>query len=222
MGTPHLGSRKADWAHPLTQLSSLLRKTNREIVTVLKPASEMLATLQQEFHSMLEDRRRNQGKWIEIFCFYEELSYSGIGDIVPRQSAILPEYPNASIHQNHSDMTKFSGATDPGYVRVRGQLWLWVDAIKKRELADTATISAQTDSDEQTLVSQRNGSEQASNAPQSVSELEDSAQPPQQAQRVGETQEIGISRTGAILSGGGPIFMGNVSAGRDFRYNQHS
>ncbi|KAI4647199.1 uncharacterized protein J4E79_010350 [Alternaria viburni] len=117
MGTPHLGSRKADWAAPLTRLSSLLRKTNRDIVAVLEPASEMLSTLQQEFHTLLEDRRRNEGKWIEIFCFYEELSYVGIGDIVPRQSAILPEYPNDSIHQNHSDMTKFSGATDPGYIR---------------------------------------------------------------------------------------------------------
>ena len=183
----------------------------------------MLSTLQQEFHTMLEDRRRNEGKWIEIFCFYEELSYSGIGDIVPRQSAILPEYPNASIHQNHSDMTKFSGEVDPGYVRVRGQLWLWVDAINKRELSATATIPVQTDSDERTLVSRSDRSEHASNVPdgKEVSELEGSGE--RQAARTGDgVQEIGGSRTGAVLSGGGPIFMGNISAGRDLSYTQRS
>jgi len=186
----------------------------------------MLAQLQQDFFSMLEDRRRNEGKWIEIFSFYEELSYVGIGDIVPRQSAILPEYPNAAIHQNHSDMTKFSGATDPGYVRVKGQLWLWVDAINKRELSATATIPVQTDSDERTLVSQTNESEQASVVPveasvvpveAEVSEPVDSGER-QPAQREQETKS---SQAGAISSRGGPIFMGNVSAGRDFRYTQH-
>jgi hypothetical protein len=81
MGTPHLGSRQAEWAQPITHLSALLRKTNKEIVAVLKPGSEMLANLQQEFHTMLEDRRRNEGRWIEIFCFYEELPYPGIGEV---------------------------------------------------------------------------------------------------------------------------------------------
>ena len=81
MGTPHLGAGQAEWARPITHLSNLLRKTNKEIVAVLKPGSEMLTNLQQEFHTMLEDRRRNDGKWIDIFCFYEELSYPGIGDV---------------------------------------------------------------------------------------------------------------------------------------------
>jgi len=186
-------------------------------------SSEMLSALQQEFHTLLEDRRRNEGKWIEIFCFYEELSYAGIGNIVPRQSAILPEYPNASIHQNHSDMTKFSGATDPGYVRVRGQLWVWVDALNKRELSSTATSPGQADCDERTLVSQSDRSEHASNVPDgmAVSELEGSEET-QTERREDGVQEIGSSRTGAVLSGGGPIFMGNISAGRDFSYTQRS
>ena len=179
----------------------------------------MLANLQQEFHTMLEDRRRNEGKWIEIFCFYEELSYSGIGDIVPRQSAILPEYPNDSIHQNHSDMTKFSGKADPGYVRVRGQLWLWVDALNKGEHSTTATNPGQADCDERTLVSQTNGSEQASVVPveAEVSAPVDSGET-QPTQREEKTKS---SQASAISSRGGPIFMGNVSAGRDFRYTQH-
>jgi hypothetical protein len=158
---------------------------------------------------------------MEIFCFYEELAYSGIGDVVPRQSAVLPEYPNASIHQNHSDMTKFSGVADPGYVRVRGQLWLWVEAVNKRILITAASIATRIDLDERTLASRAERSEQAYNAPKGVSELEDSGER-QPARKDEGVQEIESSGTGTILSRGGPIFMGNVSAGRDFSYNQHS
>jgi protein SERAC1 len=81
MGTPHVGSTKADWITPLTRLSNILRKTNTELVQVLKPGSEMLANLQQEFHTMLNDRSRNQQKNLEIFCFYEELPVTGIGKV---------------------------------------------------------------------------------------------------------------------------------------------
>jgi len=44
MGTPQLGSRKADWARPLKQLSSMVRKTNKEILAVLEPGSAMSLT----------------------------------------------------------------------------------------------------------------------------------------------------------------------------------
>jgi hypothetical protein len=81
MGTPHCGSTKAEWATPLTRLSNLLRKSNSQIVKVLEPGSEMLANLQQEFHTLLDDRMRNQKQFIEIFCFYEELPILGIGKV---------------------------------------------------------------------------------------------------------------------------------------------
>jgi hypothetical protein len=83
MGTPHLGSRQAERAQPITHLSNLLRKTNKEIVAVLEPGSEMLANLQQEFHAMLESRGQNEGRWIDEFYFYKELPYPGIGDVYP-------------------------------------------------------------------------------------------------------------------------------------------
>jgi protein SERAC1 len=79
MGTPHFGSNKADWGMPMARFSSLLRKTNREIVKILKPGSKMLAHLQQDFHTMLDDRYKNQQKKLEIFCFYEELPMDVIG-----------------------------------------------------------------------------------------------------------------------------------------------
>ncbi len=81
LGTPHIGTDKARWMTALTRLSSVLRQTNGEIVRVLEPGSEMLANLQQEFHTMLDGRSRMQGQRIEICCFYEELAVVGVGKV---------------------------------------------------------------------------------------------------------------------------------------------
>jgi hypothetical protein len=81
MGTPHMGSSKASMASPITRLTNLLRRTNKKLVDVLTPDSEVLASVQQEFHTMLEDRSRNYGKQLEIYCFYEEKAVSGIGEV---------------------------------------------------------------------------------------------------------------------------------------------
>jgi hypothetical protein len=79
MGTPHLGARLAEWAGPLTRLSNVLRSTDKAIVHLLEPGSEILSNVQQEFHTMLEDRKRNRGMYMEIFCFYEEIAVVGVG-----------------------------------------------------------------------------------------------------------------------------------------------
>ncbi|KAJ5628167.1 hypothetical protein N7490_010395 [Penicillium lividum] len=143
MGTPHVGSAQANWATPLTRLARVLRRTNTEIVQLLEPGSEMLANLQQGFHTMLEDCRRNQGKTIEMFCFYEELAVPMIGKIVEDHSAILSGCSNRSIHADHMGMTKFSGNRDPGYVAVSGQLWLWVNLLEDMDSqAQTQTQQA--------------------------------------------------------------------------------
>ena len=107
MGTPHLGSNHANWSAPLTRLSNLL---NSEIVGVLRPGSEMLASLQQEFHTMLEDRSRNGGKFMEIFCFYEKVAYPGIGEV--RFVALSPIF-----HVTHMTMLLTRPADCPKAVR---------------------------------------------------------------------------------------------------------
>jgi hypothetical protein len=37
-------------------LAGVVRQTNKEIVNVIRPGSEMLASLQEEFHVMLDAR----------------------------------------------------------------------------------------------------------------------------------------------------------------------
>ena len=96
--------------------------------------------------------------------------------IVPRQSAILPAYPSASIHQNHSDMTKFASANDPGFIRVRDQLWLWTEAVRVKNIS-----TREKEAEDSTSTESTDRAQQLSN----------------------------------VNSGGGPLFMGNLRAGRD-------
>jgi hypothetical protein len=80
LGTPHAGSDLAKWGLILTRISKIFRKTNSDLIRALTPGSEMLANIQQEFHTML-DKRRDEGEKIEIFCFYEEYGLNGIGEV---------------------------------------------------------------------------------------------------------------------------------------------
>ncbi|KAL8957184.1 MAG: hypothetical protein Q9193_005479 [Seirophora villosa] len=131
LGTPHSGSNLADWASILAKLSGLVRPTNKAIVSVLQPGSEMLANLQQEFHTML-DARQTQGRPVpRIYCFFEELAYNGaVGLIVPKHSAILSRYGNQGVHANHVGMTRFADRMDQGYQNVCDQLRTWALEIE--------------------------------------------------------------------------------------------
>jgi protein SERAC1 len=79
MGTPHAGADLAKWASVLANLAKVAKATNQDIVEVLKPGSQVLAGLEQEFHRILEKRRQDGKPQLKIFCIYEELPVNGIG-----------------------------------------------------------------------------------------------------------------------------------------------
>jgi protein SERAC1 len=79
MGTPHAGADLAAWASILTNLTKIAKHANQDIVEVLKPGSQILAGLQQEFHRLLERRKQDGKPQLKIFCIYEELPVTGIG-----------------------------------------------------------------------------------------------------------------------------------------------
>ena len=79
MGTPHCGSSLAQWASLCGNFTNLLRRTNKNILAILEPDSEVLASIQEEFHTMLR-ARTDQGKpAIKLMCFVEELPVVGVG-----------------------------------------------------------------------------------------------------------------------------------------------
>jgi len=81
MGTPHFGADLASWGRFGTNMASILKRTNADIVAVLEPGSEMLAGIQKGFHSILR-LRKDEDSQIEITCFYEELSLPIIGEVI--------------------------------------------------------------------------------------------------------------------------------------------
>ncbi|KAK3292166.1 uncharacterized protein B0H64DRAFT_364874 [Chaetomium fimeti] len=135
LGTPHHGAGLARWAELLARSIGVIKQTNTEIVAVLKHESEVLARIQDSFHTMVLSRSGEGLQPIDISCFYEELPLLGIGEVVPQHSAILPGYIPIGIHSNHTDMARFVSADDPGFTAVCGELRRWIkqmDAIERR------------------------------------------------------------------------------------------
>jgi len=135
LGTPHRGASLAPWAQRLSRLFGVVKQTNTHIVALLRSDSEMLARIQDSFHAIVIARNSRQDNSlhvqhpIDICCFYEELPIPAIGQIVPRESAILPGYTSIGIHANHMDMARFNSADDPGFLAVCGELRRWVEAV---------------------------------------------------------------------------------------------
>ncbi|MCJ1425649.1 hypothetical protein MMC29_003549, partial [Sticta canariensis] len=140
LGVPHCGADLESWATIGTQMVGILRRTNKDIVKVLNPGSEMLREVQKDFHKVLAHRKesKDEGCAISITCFYEELPVPGVGEIVPKHSAEMKGYDFYGIHANHMDMTKFPSREDDGYDSILEELQRW-----KKEADDTHASNSQ-------------------------------------------------------------------------------
>ncbi|KAE8443681.1 hypothetical protein EG329_001453 [Mollisiaceae sp. DMI_Dod_QoI] len=130
LGTPHFGSSLAPVARRFATLIKPTTRTNLQVLKVLSRDSEVLARIQNDFHSLLRSRTREGHQPIEIICFYEEVPFSGIGEIVPKRSATLPGYAAIGIHSNHRNMARFATDCDPGFVSVACELQRWAKEIR--------------------------------------------------------------------------------------------
>ena len=79
LGTPHHGAGLAKWAEILAKSVGILKQTNPQIVQVLRQDSEVLARVQDSFHTMIRTRSIDGLPPIEITCFFEELPLLGVG-----------------------------------------------------------------------------------------------------------------------------------------------
>ena len=57
----------------------VVKTANTDILKVLKPSSEVLENLTQDFHTMLRSREQAQNPSIKITCFVKELPVSKAG-----------------------------------------------------------------------------------------------------------------------------------------------
>jgi len=79
LGTPHHGAGLARWAELLSRTIGTVKQANAEIVEVLKRDSEVLARIQDSFHTIVMARNKEGLPPIEISCFYEELPLPAVG-----------------------------------------------------------------------------------------------------------------------------------------------
>jgi hypothetical protein len=63
----------------LAVMISVLKQMNPQILEVLERESEVLARVQDEFHTMVKSRNQERLQQIEITCFFEELPLPGVG-----------------------------------------------------------------------------------------------------------------------------------------------
>ncbi|KAI0401115.1 Alpha/Beta hydrolase protein [Xylaria palmicola] len=135
LGTPHYGADLADIGQRLVALAGGLTraKTNQKILGVLQKDSEVLFRIQKGFHELLRSQQKDGTPPLEITCCYEELPLTGIGEIVPKESAILHGYPAIGIHADHRGIARFASPDDPGFVSVLGELRRWIGPIANAE-----------------------------------------------------------------------------------------
>ena len=60
--------------------ADVFKPVNHRIVNVVDPESEVLASIDQAFHTMLRRRPLNQNP-LDMVCFYEELAVRAIGTV---------------------------------------------------------------------------------------------------------------------------------------------
>jgi hypothetical protein len=138
MGTPHSGSQLAKWGKTLSKYVNTIRRTNTGILDVLEPGSQVLVSLQKDFQQMLLSPEFH----ISVFCFYEEFAVTGVGKIVSDESAIMEQYPCASISANHMDMAKFRARNDSGYISVLRLLQSWIKELHTVATEKEANVSS--------------------------------------------------------------------------------
>lgn len=67
----------------------MVKQTNRNIVDVLKRDSEVLARIQDSFHTIVRAQTKDGLQQMEITCFYEELPVLGVGLVSGTTRALL-------------------------------------------------------------------------------------------------------------------------------------
>ncbi|KIX06726.1 uncharacterized protein Z518_04702 [Rhinocladiella mackenziei CBS 650.93] len=124
IGTPHGGSWLATWAKLPVTILDILKRTDVTLLSLLKPNSEVLARIHDDFLSMIR-RRGSDHRQIEIACFYETMPLLGRVQIVDQPSATIPGFNNISIHADHRDVARFASADHPGCKSIIGVLGRW-------------------------------------------------------------------------------------------------
>jgi protein SERAC1 len=99
LGTPHQGADPANTAGTFARLANIIKPTAIETSRVLQPASEVLAGVSGDFHTMLKARELQKTGPIGIVCFFESLPMSGVGMVSQSLFPSPAAYPRRDDRQ---------------------------------------------------------------------------------------------------------------------------
>jgi len=94
------------------------------ILKVLQRDSEALSRIQSDFYALVDFRNQDdQTQKPQIVCFFEELPFPGMGDVVvSNEPTVLSGCIGIGIHAHHRDMVRFESEDSPGFESVVGEL----------------------------------------------------------------------------------------------------
>ena len=133
LGTPHRGSKLASIGKVAYQVTTAAtRRPNLKLLQALERNSETLDRIGDSFRQTILKRN------IHLYSFREEketrkyMVFSTI--VVDADSAKIGDAKEevGSIPENHSDMTKYTKASDIGYKRLSAQLGRWVRELRAK------------------------------------------------------------------------------------------
>ena len=105
MGTPHCGTNLADLALIGSNFLKYFRQVNQGTLKILQCESEGMASIRQDFHTILRDCDQKGGPEIKIVCFFEALAVRGIG--------VVSELPTIPLNRTMAEMIAGIGAQAP-------------------------------------------------------------------------------------------------------------
>lgn len=132
MGTPHKGAWMADWTKIPASALGFVKSTNTMLLDVLQRDNQLLESIQVDFLAMVR-QLREEGRGLEVTCFFEELPLGGVGKVVSKESASFDGYVPRSIHANHRNMVKFATVEDNNFKRLLGELTRWTSEVGKED-----------------------------------------------------------------------------------------
>ena len=133
IGTPHHGSKGADWAEQLEKLAFFAgQSVNTSILEDLGKNSKTLEQLNSDFTALLREAR------FYTRCFYESsgmTSFKLVGRRVVNDKSASIDDPvvnkNLALPGTHSQVCKFTNSAETGYVRVSAAIQHFIDAVPR-------------------------------------------------------------------------------------------
>ncbi len=122
----------ADWTKIPASALGFVKSTNTMLLDVLQRDNQLLESIQVDFLAMVR-QLREEGRGLEVTCFFEELPLGGVGKVVSKESASFDGYVPRSIHANHRNMVKFATVEDNNFKRLLGELTRWTSEVGKED-----------------------------------------------------------------------------------------